>query len=74
MVKNEGPLDRLVRAVLGVALVLLAYLMNMGVASWIIGIIGGIVIITAITGFCGLYKVLGISTVKEEKPSSTEEA
>lgn len=66
MKANEGGMDRAIRVVLGIVL-LIAGIYEAG-SSTVIGailiIVGAIVLITGITGFCALYKVLGISTCK----------
>ncbi len=63
---NEAGWDRIVRVVLGLVLL---YLWLGGVLSGavavILGIIGIILIITGVVGFCPLYKVLGFATKKE---------
>lgn len=61
---NEGALDRGIRVALGAALVWLGTASgvlagNVGTASLVVGVI---LLITGVTGFCGLYKLLGIST------------
>ena len=67
--RNEGPVDRTVRIVLGVLLLLVGlWLLNgLGGAAGgiIVAVIGAILLITGITGFCGLYRLLGISTLKK---------
>ncbi|MCX7725716.1 MAG: DUF2892 domain-containing protein [Chitinispirillaceae bacterium] len=66
MVVNEGKIDRVIRAVLGILLLILGFMLS-GVYKIIILIAAAILIITAITGFCGLYAVLGINTCKIKK-------
>lgn len=63
---NEGPADRLIRAVLGVVILIFSYLK---ITGWflIVGyVVGTILLITAITGFCMIYTLLGFSTAKEK--------
>lgn len=63
MKRNEGTLDRLVRVVIAVAALA-------GAAALGFGTVGGIVLlvvaavmgVTALTGFCPLYAVFGLST------------
>ena len=63
MTVNEGSVDRIIRAVVGVALL----------AAWVFGWIGGtlavvlgvvaiVLVVTAAVGFCPLYRVFGMST------------
>lgn len=72
MKKNIGTTDKIIRII--VALVL-AVLYLTGTVHGILGIIfliaAIVLVITSLVGFCGLYKILGISTCPiktEEKP------
>lgn len=64
MAVNEGTLDRVIRVVLGAALLWI------GMASAILSspldtaatVVGVVMLLTGVTGFCGLYKLLGINT------------
>jgi hypothetical protein len=60
MEKNLATWDRALRVVIGIILIYLAF--TKGGLWWILGIIGLVLIGTAITGFCLLYKVLGFRT------------
>lgn len=63
---NEGPADRIIRGVVGVLLLFLAmYLFNI----WsIIPVVFAIALIfTSVSGYCGLYKLLGFNTLSEEQ-------
>lgn len=68
---NEGIVDRIIRALLA-ALVAVLIIMGVLVGTWaiILGIVGGILLITAITGFCGLYALIGVKTC----PAKTKKA
>ncbi|MHB9144860.1 MAG: YgaP family membrane protein [Symbiobacteriia bacterium] len=61
MKTNVGTVDRWIRGILGVVLLWLAFT-SWGSLSWVFGIIGAILLITGGIGFCGLYKLFGIST------------
>lgn len=61
--KNEGNLDRIIRIVLGLVLFAVAYLQNI---NWLY-IIALVSLVTGLTGFCGLYKLLGINTCPMKK-------
>lgn len=67
MTKNEGTVDRIVRGVAGVVGIGVA--VALGGAWWILGAVGAVLVVTAVTGFCGLYTLLGVSTcpVKQTK-------
>lgn len=63
MTENVGWIDRVLRIVIGLALI--AFAMGWGVPAtgwnWI-GWIGVVPLLTAVFGFCPAYRVLGIST------------
>ena len=58
---NESPTDRVIRFLLSLVLFYLAF-QSAAPWNWILGIVAAVLLFTAITGFCGLYRVLGIST------------
>jgi hypothetical protein len=64
---NESPLDRVIRAVLSLVLLLLGIFVASGVFHIVLIILGAILGITAITGFCLLYSILGVCTLKEKQ-------
>jgi hypothetical protein len=64
---NEGTLDRIIRAALGLALMFIAYIYTTGVVFALLTALGLISLITGITGFCGLYSLLGINTCPIKK-------
>ena len=65
-VVNEGPADRIIRGVIGVGLLFLAmYLYN--IWSIIPVVIAIFFLFTSISGYCGLYKLLGFDTLTEEQ-------
>lgn len=63
MVRNEGTLDRTLRALIGAAF-LVAWIAGWlsGVLAAVLGIAGLMLVATAIVGFCPAYRLLGIST------------
>jgi len=65
--QNEGVIDRGVRLLISELLILGAYFWTGGALSIILYVIGVIALVTAVTGFCGLYKVIGISTLPKEQ-------
>jgi uncharacterized membrane protein len=68
MQTNEGRIDRIVRAVVGVALIAGALAVGIGsVGGIILVVVGGVLAVTAATGFCPLYRVLGLSTASARK-------
>jgi hypothetical protein len=69
--KNESTVDRLIRAVLGAGLVAAAFA-GLGVTSGkllgiIAAIIGVVLLFTAATGSCLLYRLIGVNTDKSKK-------
>jgi hypothetical protein len=65
MTQNEGSADRIIRVVLAAVAVVAAFVLG---ASSVVGIVlfvvAGVLLVTAATGFCPLYRVLGISTCR----------
>jgi uncharacterized membrane protein HdeD (DUF308 family) len=70
MKKNEGTVDRVIRVILGIILIGVAlYFMNSW-ALWaviVVGVIGLIALVTGIIGFCSLYALCKINTLKKSK-------
>ncbi|MGC8769656.1 MAG: YgaP family membrane protein [Brevinematia bacterium] len=64
---NEGVIDRIIRSILGIGLILVAFFLLQGVLKIILIILGIILIVTAITGFCGLYAIFDINTCSVKK-------
>lgn len=64
---NASGFDRIVRLILGVGLVLLAYLYMATLGTLftvILGVAGLVLLVTAVIGWCPLYAMFGISTEK----------
>jgi hypothetical protein len=71
ILKNENTLDRLIRVILFEVFFLLAFFWFAGVLSIVFYILAFIMLITAIKGFCVIYKIFGINTNKNiDNPSS----
>lgn len=69
MLTNVGSLDRVLRIVLGLALIIAAFLPALGLAAsavlqWGVVAVGGILIATALMRFCPIYRLFGLSTCK----------
>ncbi len=60
MITNMGSIDRIVRVVVGLALLSLLFVLDGG-ARWF-GLIGVVPILTAAIGWCPAYLPFGIST------------
>lgn len=57
---NVGTIDRVLRIVVGIALIAMAAMGTIGM--W--GYIGVVPLGTALIGFCPLYRILGMNTCK----------
>ncbi|MFA5886514.1 MAG: DUF2892 domain-containing protein [Patescibacteria group bacterium] len=68
--RNEGILDRLIRIVLAEIFFLLAFFWFGGIAQIVLYILSLMMIVTAAMGFCGLYKLIGFNTNKNNKKIS----
>jgi hypothetical protein len=68
MAKNVGGADRLIRAVVGAALIYYAMSNLPGAESMMVpaGIVGFVLILTAIFGFCPAYLPFGIKPCKKK--------
>jgi fatty acid desaturase len=68
MKQNMGQTDRLIRAVIGAAIILIGLITH----SWW-GAVGLVPLLTSLAGFCPLYTLLKISTCptteRQEKPA-----
>lgn len=63
LAKNVGPIDRLVRAVLVLALWLWPLATSMPVAATeVLALMGGALLVTIITGHCVVYSLFHVST------------
>ena len=62
MSSNVGTVDRFLRILAGSVLLYLGAFVYAGSVGLVLDVVGAIAIITGIIGFCGLYKLLGIST------------
>lgn len=67
--KNVGQTDRLIRTILGLYAMLLGFLFIQGWLGILIGVIGVIALVTGLVGWCGLYKLLGKSTIEPDEPT-----
>lgn len=59
---NEGKTDRIIRVVLGVVLLSLGLTLSGGFEKTLFYVFGVLSLVTGITGFCGIYSLLGINT------------
>lgn len=67
MTRNEGNLDRILRAIIGAVLIVAWWLGWMsGTLALVLGMIGAVLVVTGLFGFCPLYAALGINTRSAE--------
>ena len=68
MKKNMGIIDKIIRILLAVVVIVL-YLNGSitGIAAIILGIVAFVFIVTSLIGFCPLYMLLKISTIGKSK-------
>jgi hypothetical protein len=63
--RNEGKMDRIWRVVAGIVFFILASTVFTGTMSTVFYVLGVVMLVTAATGFCALYKLFGINTDKK---------
>ncbi len=59
---NMGKWDRIIRAVIGVIAIITAFLVGVGSLQIVLGVIGGLLLLTATIGICVLYYPFHFST------------
>ncbi len=64
---NVGSTDRIARIIAGLALLAVAYFYQTGAGMWIVGIVGVVLIATALMRTCPAYSLFGMSTCKLSK-------
>lgn len=62
--QNVGGIDRIVRIVLGVVLIVAGFFFMTGTTGVIVGVIGFIPLLTALVGWCPLYLPFKLNTRK----------
>ena len=65
--KNVGMIDRVIRVILGIILLYL-FVVNMVAAPWsyLVALIGPILLVTGVIGTCTLYSMLGMNTLSKK--------
>ena len=59
---NEGGVDRILRLIVGVALLAVAYFCLDGTWAWVASIVGAVAILTGAVGICPAYALAGFNT------------
>ncbi|GMR02730.1 MAG: hypothetical protein BMS9Abin20_1076 [Acidimicrobiia bacterium] len=67
---NEASWDRIVRIIAGVALIVGGFAAVGGVGAWIMAVIGVVLLVTALVGWCPIYATFRTGT-KRETPKIT---
>ena len=67
MRENVGTVDRMIRAAVGIALVLGALAVGAPFARTLLGLGGVVMLGTALAGFCPVYRLLGLSTCGQQR-------
>ncbi len=68
MKKNMGTIDRAIRILLAIVVIILYINGSItGIAAIILGILAFVFIVTSLIGFCPLYALLKISTIGKSK-------
>jgi hypothetical protein len=72
METNQGPVDRIVRSIVGAALLAVVVFslegpiaLVEGAIALAIGAVGAVTLLTGLIGWCPTYALLGISTCKD---------
>lgn len=68
--RNEGTMDRGLRGIAGLALLALALISGAAVfnaawAFWAAIVVGAVLLVTAVTGFCPAYRLFGLKTCSD---------
>ncbi|MBP0480875.1 YgaP family membrane protein [Sagittula salina] len=64
MTRNMGQLDRIIRAAIGIFLLILVFTSLSGAWAWIAGIIGVAMLTSSAFGICPPYALFGINTCR----------
>jgi hypothetical protein len=67
--QNLGTVDRVLRVLIGISFIYIGIFLLFGLIQIIFVLFGVGFLINAITGFCGIYYLLGISTCRIPKKS-----
>lgn len=73
MTLNVGTPDRIIRLILGIALIIAPFVTGWALFAnalwmWAALIVGGVLVITAIVRFCPAYRIAGITTAQDKRP------
>lgn len=60
---NIGREDKLIRIILGTIIVVASFYSGFYYKTWL-GVVGFVLLVTSFTGFCFIYKIFGVSTLR----------
>jgi hypothetical protein len=63
MTVNVGGMDRVLRLIVGVALLSLFFVAEGNARAW--SLAGVVLLFTSVSGFCPMYKLVGINTCRK---------
>ena len=66
MERNVGTIDKVIRVLIAIALVVVG-IVGDGAGLWWIAIVALLPLVTAGVGFCPLYRLIGVKTIKVKK-------
>ncbi len=73
MLRNEGPLDRIARLVIGAVLAVVAVVAGVSsILGIVLGIVAVVLVATAVVGFCPLYRLLGLNTADRDRKAPSD--
>lgn len=73
MKTNEGTVDRVLRIIVGIALIAIGvWVVGSQAWIWTLTIVGIVLLVTGIIGWCGIYTLFGVSTKKKEPEQPAE--
>jgi uncharacterized membrane protein len=62
---NEGSVDRVIRGIVGAILLVVGLTLVQGPVGIVLDVLGAILLVTGIVGFCPLYTIFHINTAKK---------
>lgn len=62
---NEGTVDRVIRGVVGVILLVVGLVLVKGTVGIVLDVLGAILLVTGVVGLCPLYMLFHINTSKK---------
>ena len=70
MKSNENGIERIIRVLIGVCALVAAFMslgaMDGEIVGIIVAVVGAVLLLTGIVGFCPAYRLIGISTCKKD--------